>query len=109
MADFNPGRDEVENVAAMHREGDLGRYLRQQIREGQARRVKPPPARPPRPPGHRPGVWLSGTSPPGPLPPLPPGLWAAALDRHRDGSNAESDPCHCGGCQPPTDQPEENR
>jgi hypothetical protein len=56
-ADFNPGLDEIADVAAMHREGDLGRFLRDQIRAGQARRAKPPPVRPPPPPGRRPGAW----------------------------------------------------
>lgn len=108
MPDFNPGRDEVENVAAMRREGDLGRFLRDQIRAGNARRTEPPRVVVPKPPGHRPGAWPSGTSPPGPLKPQPPGAWAAALERHRDGTNAESDPCECGGCPPP-DQPEEGQ
>jgi hypothetical protein len=99
---------EPEDIAAVRREdGGLRALMRAQIAIGQARRTAPPKAAAPRPPGHRPGVWPSGTSPPGPLRPQPPGAWPAALDRHRDGSNAESDPCHCGGCQPPN-QPEEN-
>lgn len=103
MTDIEP-----EDIAAVRREdGGLRALMRAQIAIGQARRTQPLKTVVPRPPGHRPGVWPSGTSPPGPLPSQPPGAWAAALDRHRDGSNADSDPCHCGGCQPP-DQPEEN-
>lgn len=109
MSDFNPGRDEVEDVAAMKREGDLGRYLRQQIRDGQARRTKParPPAPPP-PPGYRPGAWPTGTSPPGPLKPQPPGAWDHALERYRNGEGSDRDPCHCGACPPPDKTTKEN-
>lgn len=108
MSDFNPGHDEVENTAAMKREGDLGRYLRDQIRAGQARRDKPAQKAPPRPTGHKPGTWPSGTSPPGPLKPQPPGAWDAALERHRTGADRDSDPCHCGGCDTPNHDTEEN-
>jgi hypothetical protein len=101
VTDFNPGREEIENTAAMRREGDLGRYLRDQIRAGNSRRTTPPKVVTPKPPGHRPGAWPSGTSPPGPLKPQPPGAWAAALERHRLGLDSQHDPCHCGACPPP--------
>lgn len=108
MTDFNPGRDEVENVAAMKREGDLGRFLRDQIRAGNARRTTPAKAAPPpKPPGHRPGAWPSGTSPPGPLKPQPPGAWAQALERHRQGLDSQHDPCECGACDTTDNQTEE--
>lgn len=109
MTDFNPGLEEIADVAAMYREGDLGRYLRDQIRAGNSRRESPAAAPPPpKPPGYRPGAWPSGTQPPGPLKPQPPGAWAAALERHRQGANAESDPCHCGGCDTNDNHTEEN-
>lgn len=109
MADFNPGRDEVEDVAAMKREGDLSRFLRQQIRDGQARRDKPTPVpKPAPPPGYRPGAWPSGTSPPGPLPDRG-ADWHRALDRYRNGEGSDRDPCHCGACDTPdNNQTEEN-
>ena len=110
MTDFNPGLEEIADVAAMKREGDLGRYLRDQIRAGQARRTTPVKTAVPKPPGHRPGAWPSGTSPPGPVKPQPPGAWATALDRYRLGADSQHDPCHCGACDIPDDnQPEENR
>lgn len=114
MTDFNPGRDEVENVAAMKREGDLGRFLRDQIRAGNARRAEPPKTVTPKPPGHRPGAWPSGTSPPGPLKPQPPGAWAEALDEYREWLTATDHPelddpaanrqsCGCPACTPRSD------
>ncbi|MEU0393854.1 hypothetical protein ABZ208_13925 [Streptomyces sp. NPDC006208] len=110
MTDFNPGRDEVEDVAAMKREGDLSRFLRQQIRDGQARRDKPTAApKPAPPPGYQPGAWPSGTGPPGPLKAQPPGAWADALDRFRAGEGADRDPCHCGGCDTTDNDTEENQ
>lgn len=89
MTDFNPGVEEIENTAAMRREGDLPRYLRDQIRAGNSRRTTPPKTVTPKPPGHRPGAWPSGTSPPGPVPnPYPPAAWAAALTDYRQWRNA---------------------
>jgi hypothetical protein len=109
VPDFNPGLEEIADVSAMHREGDLGRFLRDQIRAGRARRATPDkPAPPLKPPGHRPGVWPSGTSPPGPVKPQPPGAWAQALERHRLGLDSQHDPCHCG-CTPDNNQPEEGQ
>lgn len=107
MADFNPGRDEIEDVAAMKREGDLGAYLRGQIRAGRDRRIKPAPVKPAAPPGHRPGAWPSGTSPPGPLPNRG-ADWTHALDRYRAGQGSDRDPCHCGACDITNHDTEEN-
>lgn len=112
MSDFNPGREEVEDVAAMKREGDLSRFLRQQIRAGQARREKPAPTPPPRPPGHRPGAWPSGTSPPEPVRhEHPPAAWGQALDEYREWLTTADHPeldhpttarqrCGCPACTP---------
>lgn len=110
MPDFNPGRDEVEDVAAMKREGDLSTFLRQQIRAGNSRRTTPTRAAPPpKPPGHRPGAWPSGTSPPGPQPQRHTQAdWDRALSRYRLGYGHDGDPCHCGGCDTTDNDTEEN-
>ncbi|MEV8403584.1 hypothetical protein [Streptomyces niveus] len=103
MNDF----DETD-IGAMKREGDLGSFLRDQIRAGRQRRDTPTPAAPPpRPPGHRPGAWPSGTSPPEPRPQAhPPAAWGAALNDYRaalmadDHTELSSDqPCGCVTCQ----------
>lgn len=115
MADFNPGRDEVEDVAAMKREGDLSAYLRNQIRAGRDRRSKPAPAPAPRPPGYRPGAWPTGASPPDPQPPdawTP--EWTQALDEYRQWLSTADHPeldhpttarqiCGCPACTPRSD------
>jgi hypothetical protein len=117
VTDFNPGRDEVEDVAAMKREGDLGQFLRQQIRAGRTRRTTPAVASPPPPPpGHRPGAWPSGASPPEPrVQRHSPAAWAVAADEYRDWLTAtdhtdrldRGQVCGCVTCTPnPT---EENR
>ncbi|WP_381801054.1 hypothetical protein [Streptomyces niveus] len=101
---------EPEDVAAMRRESpeDWRRYLRQQIANGKQRRDMPTAAAPPpRPPGHRPGAWPSGTSPPEARPQAhPPGQWGAALNEYRaalmadDHTQLTSDqPCGCVTCQ----------
>ncbi|MFB6977735.1 hypothetical protein [Streptomyces scopuliridis] len=108
MSDVNPGRDEVEDVAAMRREGDLKRYLRDQLRAGRARRNTPSaPSSAPLPPGHRPGTWPTGISPPDPIRPETPGAWAAAVTRYRSGDDLNDPPCECGGCQTNNQQQEE--
>lgn len=98
------------DIAAVRGEGrsELRDLMRAQIAIGRA--LREPPKRPPpvQPPGHRPGAWPSGTSPPGPLKPQPPGAWAHALERYRLGLDRESDPCHCGGCDTPDNDTEEN-
>lgn len=102
---------EPEDVAAMRREspGDWRRYMRQQITNGKQRRDMPAAvAPPPNPPGHRPGAWPSGTSPPDPRPLLPPATWADALDRFRRGEGSDRDPCGCGACQITDPNPKEN-
>ncbi|MFE9372288.1 hypothetical protein ACFYM2_21310 [Streptomyces sp. NPDC006711] len=77
-----PDRDDVK---AMRQQGDLGRYLRDQIAAGRARRDKPSTAPPPpKPPGYQPGAWPTGTRPPDPPPPQPPGAWSRALEAYRE-------------------------
>lgn len=104
---------EPDDVAAMRRENngnDFRAFMRQQIADGLRRRKPPAPPPPPRPPGHRPGAWPTGTSPPGPISAQPPGAWAAALERLRDGTDSESDPCECGACDTnDNNQPEEGQ
>lgn len=106
MTDIDP-----DDVAAMRRENggkDFRLFMRQQIRDGQARRGKPAPVKPAAPPGYRPGAWPTGTSPPGPLHPQPPSAWADALDRYRNGEGSDRDPCHCGGCDTTDNDTERN-
>lgn len=108
MTDF----DEAD-IHAMRKQKDLPAFLRQQIREGLARRdTKPVKAAPPAVPGHRPGDWPTGTSPPGPVPLQPPEAWAAAAEEHRAWMRAGSPPgqyrCDCG-CTPPATDPRSTR
>ncbi|GGW99035.1 hypothetical protein [Streptomyces chartreusis] len=78
---------QVADMKAIRAEGrdELRALMRAQIAIGKARRE--PPAKPatPKPPGHRPGAWPTGTSPPGPAPErsLPPEVWADAVRRYR--------------------------
>jgi hypothetical protein len=91
----------------MRREDPDGwrRYMRQQITNGKSRRE--PTAKPavPRPPGHKPGAWPVGTSPPGPPPErqIPKHVWDAAVRHYRNTEHFPDQPCDCGNC------PEENR
>lgn len=109
-ADWEP---DVDDIAAMRRESggaDLRAFLRQQIATGRARRTnRPKPATPPPPPGHKPGAWPAGTSPPGPPPErsLPKELWDAAVRHYRNTESFPDQPCDCGNCPPNT--PEENK
>jgi len=79
---------QVADMRAVRAEGsaELRALMRAQIQIGRSRRDGPPkPAIPPKPPGHRPGAWPTGTSPPGPPPEhsLPPEAWAEAVRRYR--------------------------
>jgi hypothetical protein len=102
-ADWEPGEDDIK---AMRREGggaDLRAFMRAQIAAGRARRtpaVKPSVA--PRPPGHRPGAWPTGTSPPGPPPErqIPAHVWDAAVRHYRNTETNPDQPCDCGNCPP---------
>lgn len=99
---------EPEDVAVMRREDPDGwrQYLRLQISNGRSRLDQPAaPAAVPPPPGHRPGAWPSGTSPPGPPPEwlLPAAVIDAAVRHYRNTEHFPDQPCDCGNC------PEENR
>jgi hypothetical protein len=103
MTDFDQ-----DDVVAMRQQGDWREFMRQQIAEGAARRdAKPKPSAPPPLPGHAPGAWPTGTSPPGPPPPQPAAAWREALDVHRawlaETDRPEADSrryrCECGACE----------
>lgn len=89
-----------DDIKAMRREGSLRDYLRLQMAAGRARKEPPAPTPQPRPPGHTPGAWPTGSRPPSPLPAAPPGAWTAALQRHRDGTQTGTT-CDCPGCTTP--------
>ena len=79
---------QVEDMRAVRAEGreELRALMRAQIQIGRSRRDDAPkPVAPPKPPGHRPGAWPTGSSPPGPPPEhsLPPEAWAEAVRRYR--------------------------
>ncbi|MFF2475127.1 hypothetical protein [Streptomyces sp. NPDC058066] len=98
---------QVDDVKAIRGEGrdELRQLMRAQIAIGKARRE--PPAKPavPKPPGHRPGAWPAGTSPPGPPPErqIPAHAWDAAVRHYRNTEHFPDQPCDCGNC------PEETR
>jgi hypothetical protein len=104
---------ETDDITAMHQQGDLKAFMRQQIATGQARRTTKPAKPPPhRMRGHKPGEWPPGTSPPEPRPPTATAAqWAQALEDFRTGHLSDRDPCECGTCPPPDKpkKPEENR
>jgi hypothetical protein len=108
-ADWEP---DVDDIKAMRAEGggaDLRAFMRAQIAAGKARREEPvKPAAAPRPPGHRPGAWPTGSSPPGRPPEwdLPKPVWEAAVRHYRNTQYFPDQPCDCGNC--PTDT-EENQ
>lgn len=91
-----------EDTAAMRRENggkDFRLFLRQQIANGQARKVQQPEVKPPKPPGYQPGAWPTGTRPPDPPPTRHTEAdWQRALSRYRLGYGHDTDPCHCGSC-----------
>ncbi|WP_282790854.1 hypothetical protein [Streptomyces sp. CC224B] len=99
---------QVDDVKAVRREGraELRALLRAQIDIGRARRAQTPkPAAPPAPPGHRPGAWPTGSSPPGPPPDwqIPAPVWRAAARHYSNQLHRPDQPCDCGNC------PEETR
>ncbi|MFE0845321.1 hypothetical protein [Streptomyces rochei] len=108
-ADWEPEVDDIKAMRREHGGADLRAFMRQQIATGKARREEPAkPAAAPRPPGHRPGAWPAGTSPPGPPPEwsLPKAAWDAAIRHYRNTEHFPDQPCDCGNC--PTDT-EENQ
>jgi hypothetical protein len=101
---------ERDDIREMRAQGDLGRFLRDQIAAGRTRRDKPPTVAPPRPPGYRAGAWPVGTRPPDPLPAQPPGAWTAALEAYREyvvatehRDRLDADPGQTCECKPCTD------
>lgn len=98
---------EPEDVAAMRREDPDGwrRYLRQQVTNGRQRSEVVPKPAPSPPPGHQPGAWPRGTSPPGPPRErqIPTHVWDAAVRHYRNTVHHPDRPCDCGNC------PQENR
>lgn len=98
MTDINP-----DDVKAMRRQGDFRSFMRQQIADGKARNQPAKPAPPPLRPGHTPGAWPTGSRPPSRIADAPPGAWAAALERHQDGSQ-QGKTCECGGCLTPSQE-----
>lgn len=101
-ADWEP---EVEDVAAMRAESggaDLKAFMRAQIAAGRARREPVSKAEPPKPPGHRPGAWPTGSSPPGPPPDwrIPKPVWDAAVRHYRNEEHSPDQSCDCGNCPP---------
>lgn len=94
---------ETEDVAAMRRENggaDFKAFMRAQIAAGKARREPKPAEKPPPPPGHRPGAWPAGTSPPGRPPEwdIPKHVWDAAFRHYSNETNRPDQPCDCGNC-----------
>lgn len=102
---------QVDDVKAVRREGrsELRELMRAQIQIGKARRTPPVKPKPPPPPGHRPGAWPSGSSPPGPPREwsYPPAAWDAAVRHYRNEEHHPDEPCDCGNC--PVADTEENQ
>ncbi|MFE5368129.1 hypothetical protein [Streptomyces mirabilis] len=98
---------QIDDVKAVRREGrgELRALMRAQIQIGQARREPAAKPAPVRPPGHRPGAWPVGTSPPGPPPErqIPAHVWDQAVRHYRNTEHFPDQPCDCGNC------PEETR
>lgn len=94
---------QVDDIRAVRGEGpaELRRLLRAQVAIGRSRRAQPATKpEPPPPPGHRPGAWPTGTSPPGPPPEwsIPAHVWRAAARHHSNEINRPNQPCDCGNC-----------
>ena len=94
---------QVDDVRAVRAGGraELRALMRAQIDIGRARRTEPPkPAVAPRPPGHRPGAWPTGSSPPGRPPEwdLPKAAWDASVRHYRNTEYFPDQPCDCGNC-----------
>ncbi|QCX81189.1 hypothetical protein C9F11_38030 [Streptomyces sp. YIM 121038] len=98
---------QVDDIRAIRGEGrgELRALMRSQIAIGRSRREPPPKPVPSSPPGHRPGAWPTGASPPGPPPDwqIPTPVWRAAARHCSNQTHRPDEPCDCGNC------PEENR
>jgi hypothetical protein len=94
----------IDDIKAVRAEGraELRALMRAQIDIGRSRREPPKQPAAPRPPGHRPGAWPTGTSPPGRPPEwdLPPAVWDAAVRHYRNTTHFPDQPCDCGNCPP---------
>lgn len=103
---------DVDDVAAMRREGDLSSFLRGQLRAAKKRSEKPASTPPPKPPGYKPGAWPTGTSPPETPPQQHTDAdWEQALDEYREWLQTADHPeldhpttqrqrCGCPACNP---------
>lgn len=94
---------QVEDMRAVRAGGraELRALMRAQIDIGRARRTEPvKPAAVPSPPGHRPGAWPTGSSPPGRPSEwdLPKAAWDAAVRHYRNTEHFPDQPCDCGNC-----------
>ena len=94
---------QVEDVKAVRAGGpaELRALMRMQIQIGRSRREDAPkPVAPPSPPGHRPGAWPTGSSPPGPPPDWsrPRSEWDAAVRHYRNTAPFPDQSCDCGNC-----------
>lgn len=93
---------QIDDVAAVRREGgsELRALMRAQIAIGKSRREDAPKPVVPKPPGHQPGAWPRGTSPPGPPPDwqIPAHVWDAAVRHYRNEEHFPDQPCDCGNC-----------
>lgn len=104
-----PDDIDLEDIKAVRAEGpaELRALMRAQIAIGRSRRDdKPAPAVPPPPPGHRPGAWPTGSSPPGPPPDwqIPAHVWDQAVRHYRNTEHQPDQPCDCGNCPPEENQ-----
>ncbi|MGW1160412.1 hypothetical protein ACWD48_19770 [Streptomyces sp. NPDC002519] len=106
-ADQIPDDDDIQiaDIKAVRCEGprELRALMRAQIAIGRSRRDDKPKPAVPAPPGHSPGVWPTGTSPPGPPPDwqIPARAWRAAARHYSNEEHRPDLPCDCGNCPPP--------
>lgn len=99
-ADWEPDVDDVKAMRSENGGADLKAFMRAQIAAGRSRRDAPKPVAAPKPPGHRPGAWPTGSSPPGPPPErqIPDHVWDAAVRHYRNEEHNPGQPCDCGNC-----------
>lgn len=99
-----PDEISVEDIKALRAEGphELRALLRTQIAVGRDRRTKPAKPAVPKPPGHRPGAWPAGSSPPGPPPDrqISKHVWDTAARHYSNEEHRPHLPCDCGNCPP---------
>lgn len=112
MTDIDP--DDVRAMRSENGGKDFRLFMRQQIRDGNARRGQPPSApAPPPPPGYRPGAWPAGTGP-APVTSEWTPEWTQALEEYRvwlattnhpelDHPTTARQVCGCPACTPRSD------